>query len=433
MRTKNWYIALMNIGFIVCLISFSNAGQLEYSTFIGGSNFDLAYSIAVDSIGNTYITGRTGSSDFPTTPGAYDRTSNGYADVFVTKLNSTGSSLIYSTLFGGSDDDIAYAIAIDNGSNAYITGETMSPAFPTTPNAYDTTFNGSSPRPWDVFVTKLNVDGSSIIYSTFLGGSSGDEGKAIDVDSSGNAYITGYTESTDFPIMPNAYNTTQNGNINTFVSKLNATGSALIYSTFLGGDNGSAAFGITLDNAGNTYIAGATNSSKFPVTANAFDTTFNGDTQYNDIFVCKLNATGSALIYSTFLGGTSTDCAYGIALDSADNAYITGYTRSVNFPTTIGAFDTSYNSSYDTYVSVIDATGSALIYSTFIGGTSYDYGYSIAVDNDRNAYITGYIRSANFPITSNAFDTTFRGNIGANDIFVSKINPYGSKLLYSSA
>jgi len=297
---------------------------LIYSTFIGGSNSDWGYDITVDNNGNAYITGMTGSSNFPTTLGAYDVTFNGFVDIFVLKLNQTGQSLLYSTFIGGTLVDHSFSITIDDYCNAYVTGYTNSSNFPITPGAFNSTNDGS----YDVFVLKLNQTGTALIYSTYIGANVEDEdGKGITVDASGNAYVTGWTYSATFPTTTGAFDTTFNGTRDGFVLKLNQTGASLIYSTFIGGssdlDWGSS---IAVDIVGNIYVTGSTDSSDFPTTPDVYDRTFNGGN--NDVFVLKLNQTGSSLVYSTFIGGSGDDYGDGLAIDNDDNAYLTGGTDS---------------------------------------------------------------------------------------------------------
>ena len=389
---------------------------LVYSTFLGGSGTDFGTGIAVDAAGNAYVTGRSGSPDFPTTPGAFDTTFNGIEDAFVTKLDAAGSALVYSTFLGGSLVDQGLGIAIDAAGNAYVTGATLSADFPTTPGAFSTTFTGASYGVGDAFVTKLNAAGSALVYSTFLGGSGSDYGQGIAVDDSGNAYVTGATLSADFPTTPGAFDTTYHGTGDAFVTKLNAAGTALVYSTFLGGSGADGGSGIAVDAAGNAYVAGATFSADFPTTPAAFDTTYNGGV--GDAFVTKLNVAGTALVYSTFLGGSGEDDARGIALDAGGNAYVTGPTLSADFPTTPSAFDSTFNGATDVFVTKLNVAGSGLVYSTFLGGSGIDGGQAIAVDGSGDAYVTGFTTSADFPTTPGAFDTIFTG---AADAFVTKL------------
>ncbi|MFL0499071.1 DUF7948 domain-containing protein, partial [Priestia megaterium] len=313
---------------------------LTYSTYLGGTASEDGSGIAVDTGGNVYVAGSTQSADFPTTPGAFDTTLNGPTDAFITKLDPTGNTLIYSTYLGGTDFDQGSSIAVDTGGNAYVTGVTRSADFPTTPGAFDTTFNGTT----TAFVTKLDPTGSTLTYSTYLGGTSFDTGSGIAVDTGGNAYVTGSTQSADFPTTPGAFNPTFNGAADAFVTKLDSTGSTLIYSTYLGGTDFDQGFSIAVDAGGNAYVTGFTASTNFPTTLGAFDTTFNG---IFDVFVTKLDPTGSTLIYSTYLGGIFFDIGRGIAVDTGGNAYVTGSTQSADFPTTPGAFDTTFNGNID--------------------------------------------------------------------------------------
>jgi hypothetical protein len=336
-------------------------------------------------------------------------------------------TLAYSTYLGGRGLDAGFGITADASGNAYITGGTFSPNFPTTSGAFQTTYRG-----FPAFVSKLNAAGSGLVYSTYLGGSGdpfgdGEAGVNIAVDASGDAYVGGTTFSTDFPTTPGAFQTTVNGVSNAFVSKLNAVGSALLYSTYLGGVGREDIGGLAVDTAGNAYVAGTTDSFDFPTTPNAFQITLKGTT---DAFVTRLNAAGSALVYSTYLGGSGDDGGGRIAIDASGNAYVTGRTGSSNFPTTPGALQTSATPPVSNiFVTKLNAAGSALVYSTFVGGCC-GTGYGIAVDASGNAYVAGDTSSVNLPTTPGAFQTTFGG--GTYDAFVSKLNAVGSALLYST-
>jgi hypothetical protein len=268
--------------------------------------------------------------------------------VFVTKLNPSGSALLYATYLGGTEFEEGFAIAVDPIGNAYVTGLTASADFPTTPGAFDTTFNGSN---GNVFVTKINPTGSAMVYSTHL---DGEFGLGIAVDSAGNAYVTGDTFSPTFPTTAGAFDTTYNGGGDAFVTKLDPSGSTLVYSTYLGGSSFERGHGIAVDSAGSAYVTGFVTSLDFPTTPGAFDTTFNG---VHDAFVAKLDPSGSALVYSTYLGGSDQDIAWGIAIDSAGNAYVTGETRSPNFPTTPAAFDTELTGLQDAFVAKLGLEG----------------------------------------------------------------------------
>src|SRR5215204_3288946 len=389
---------------------------LDYSTFLGKGHIDAGLGIAVRD-GNAYVTGFTSTVNYPTTPGAYDRTYNSSTDAFVTKLNASGSALVYSTFLGGTNHDEGLGIAVDGTDRVYVTGVTRSVDYPTTSSALDTTKNGFS----DAFVTKLNASGSALAYSTFLGGTSDDAGRGIAVRE-GRAYVTGQTTSADYPTTPGAFDTTHNGNSDAFVTKLNASGSGLVYSTFLGGTSYEIGAGIAVQD-GMAYVTGQTESADFPTTTGAFDTTHNG---FSDAFVTKLNASGSELTYSTFLGGTSGDVGLGtsgeVGLGIAvreGRAYVAGHTTSADYPTTPGAFDTTFNGgNQDAFVTVLNTSGSALAYSTFLGGASGDFVGDIALDGSGRAYVTGQTTSADYPTTHAAFDPTFNGN---SDAFVTKL------------
>ena len=395
---------------------------VEYSTLLGGADFDTGNDVAVDAQGSAYIAGQTFSTAFPTSAGAHDRLHNGSGDVFVTKLDPAGSGIAYSTFLGGAEVDSGVGIAVDGQGSAYVTGVTTSAGFPTTASAFDKTYNGS----FDGFVTRLNPAGTALEYSTFLGSADADEGNAIAVDAQRNAYVTGDTRSAGFPTTANVFDSTYNGSLDAFVTKLNASGSGLAYSTFLGASEAEDGFGIAVDAQGSAYVAGSTESPSFPTTANAFDRGFNGDL---DVFATKLDAAGKTLGYSTLLGGADSDDGRAIAVDARGSAFVTGTTNSPAFPTTAGAFDTGHNGDDDAFVTQLDATGGGLAYSTFIGDSASDVANAIAVDGQGGAYITGVTDSPGFPTTAGAFDTSHNGG---DDAFVTKLAPGGAALAYST-
>jgi hypothetical protein len=404
---------------------------LLYSTFLGGGAVDAyegsPFGIAVDQSGSVYVTGLTHSIDFPTTPGAFDSTRNGDADVFVTKLNPEGSAMEYSTYIGGSQFDASKGIAIDAAGNAYVTGYTNSSDFPATQGAWDTQMSGGP----DAFVLKLDAFGA-LRYSTFLGGSSYDLAYGIVVDADGRASVTGYTfpgGPVSFPTRAGAVDTTHNGEADVFVTTLYADGSELLYSTFIGGSAVDVGQGLAIDGNGMLYVTGYTLSVNFPVTQGAWDTAYNGG---GDVFVVKLDPTRSdRLAYATYLGGSGNDEGAGIALDEAGSAYVTGNTSSTNFPTTQGAWDRGMSGGPDAFVTKLYPDGSELRYSTFLGGGSYDLAYGIAVDAAGRAYVTGYTFAAplNFPTRPGALDTTLNGEA---DAFVTTLYPDGSELWFST-
>ncbi|MCK9632425.1 MAG: SBBP repeat-containing protein, partial [Methanoregula sp.] len=408
---------------------------LTYSTYLGGGLDDFGYGITHDVEGNVYITGRTTSSDFPTTAGVYkttlDSTEEGVQDAFVSKLNPSGTALLYSTYLGGvSYMTTTAGIATDTSGNVYIAGYTISPDFPVTDGAYQTAISGNPDDCFpDVFVSKLNPAGSALLYSTYLGGSNDDEATGITIDSAGNVFVTGFVTSEDFPTTARAYQTTKTGSFDAFVSELNPAGggsSDLVYSTYLGGAGGyTYTTGITLDNAGDIYISGSTQSASFPTTSGAYQTT--KIASQTSAFVSKINPSGSDdddLVYSTYLGYGATNSANGIALDSNSLVYITGSTSS--FPVTSGAYQTSPGGGGDAFVSKLNLAGNGaddLVYSTYLGGSESENGKGIEVDNSGNVFITGYASSSDFPTTSDAYQPEWGGGSNA---FVSKINLAGS-------
>jgi hypothetical protein len=391
---------------------------LIYSTYLGGSDYDFGYAIAVDSTGNAYVTGKTYSSDFPT-KNPLQGTLGGGPHAFVAKLDPTGSALVYSTYLGGNGSELGSRIVADSAGNAYVTGTTYSTDFPTM-NPLQPTNGGAS----DAFVAKIDPTGSALAYSTYLGGNGDDSGSGITVDSAGNAYVDGYTGSTDFPTK-NPLQAANAGSYDAFVAKIDATGSALIYSTYLGGGTSDYASGIAVDSAGNAYVNGTTASGDFP-TKNPLQAATGGN---EDTFVAKINPTGSALVYSTYLGGSGNDIGEDIAIDSAGRAYVIGLTDSTDFPTKNPLQAANAGGSHDAFVAKINALGTALVYSTYLGGSADEYGTGIVVDSAGSAYVTGITASLDFP-TKNPFQAANAG--GDYDAFLAKLNATGTALDYST-
>ena len=391
----------------VYLTKYNKSGILVYSTYLGGGGDDYGNSIALDKDGNIYITGRTNSGNFPTTTDAYQTSNGGISDIFLAKFNSNGT-LVYSTYLGGSNNEYGYGIAVDGDGNSYITGYSASSNFPTTTGAYQNSFAGG----YDVILSKFNSSGT-LVYSTYLGGESYDEGNGIAVDNEGNIYITGYSQAGNFPITSNAFQTSRGGGTDAFLSKFNSTG-ALVYSTYLGGSINDIGTGVAVDGDGNCYLTGRTPSSNFPTTTDAYQKTLSNSL---DVYLSKFNSSG-ALVYSTYLGGSDADYGYGIAVDGDGNSYITGHTSSTNFPSTTGAYQTSFAGSEDAFIAKFNNVGS-LMYSTYLGGIGADEGLGIAVDNNENSYITGVTGSSDFPVTVGAYQST---SGGANDAFITKRN-----------
>jgi hypothetical protein len=314
---------------------------LGYSTFLGPVVGD---GIAVDSAGHAYLTG-SANGDYPTTPGAFQTSPGGTSDAFVTKLNSTGTALIYSTFLGGSGFDVGADIAIDSAGNAYVTGQAGA-GFPVTPGAFQTTFGIND----DAFVTKLNSTGTALVYSTYLGGSRIEIGTGIAINEAGNAYVTGFTDSLNFPTTPGAFQTDKAVDQDAFVTELSTAGNAVVYSTYLGGDRNDSGSDIALDQAGNATVAGLTASSDFPTTADAIQSDYAGN---SDGFVTRLNAAGTGLVFSSYLGGENGDNARAIGVDAAGSIYVAGDTGSFDFPITPGAFQTQLGGAIDIFVTKI--------------------------------------------------------------------------------
>jgi len=408
-------------GYDAFVTKFNAAGNaLVYSTYIGGSSGDQGRGIAVDAAGNAYVTGSTTSANFPTvSPFQAAYLGGGNTDAFVTKLSTAGNALIYSTYLGGSGrpgaGDLGYGIAVDAADNAYITGITNSTNFPTK-NPLQATLGGTGAS--NAFITKFSAAGGGV-YSTYLGGGGKDSGNGIAVDAGGNAYVTGFTSSTNFPTTANPLQPTSGGGDDAFVTKLNAAGSALVYSTYLGGNGGDSGNGIAVDAAGNAYVTGVTSSTNFP-TLNPVQSACAPCPRGTDAFVTKFNAAGNALVYSTYLGGAGSDVGIGIAVDAFRNTYVTGYT-SFNFPMANPLQPAFGGGLDDAFVTKLNAAGSAVMFSTYLGGGNEDQGYGIAVDAVGNAYVTGRTESINFP-RANPLQSVFGGGIfGYSDAFVAKI------------
>ena len=424
---------------------------LSYSTFIGGSSGEGGNGIAVDSAGNAYIIGTSLSADYPVTAGAFSSASPG---IIVTKLNPQGSALVYSTFVGGTAigfGDEGLAIAVDSAGQATITGNTISRDFPTTANAFDQTcgtdgmcnqdlfgVNG------DAFLTVFNAAGSNLVYSTFIGGTDLDFGRAVTIDRAGKTYVAGSTLSKDLPTRGAAQTRCGGGTFlpcaDGYVAKFDThlSGAAsLIYMTYLGGKGDDIAQAVAGDKSGNAYVTGQTISLNFPTTAGALDTTCGDDGRCDDInsvspgpdaFVTKINSSGSSLVYSTYLGANGWDIGAGIAVDNRGTAYVTGLTQSTDYPTTNGAFSKTLGGIEDAFVTLVNATGTGLTASTYLGGEGEDTGSGIAVDRSGNAYVVGTTDSPNFPTTP---DRVF-GFAGGEDAFVTKLESNLAILIHST-
>lgn len=411
---------------------------LSYSTYLSGTSADYATGIALDAGRNAYIVGHTSSTDFPV-KGAYQKSRAGYQDVFVTKLNSTGTGILYSTYLGARrGSSYGYAIAVDGAGNAYITGTTDSASFPVTAGAYQTTNTGVAS-----FVAKLNSSGNALAYSTYINTASS---SALAIDFSGNAYVAGKATS-GFSITPNAFQTNNRSTVspyqNGFVLKLNAAGSAAIYATYLGGSANDSVNGIAVDSSGNAFVTGTAKSADFPTT-NPYQAASMGQAE---AFASKLNDTGTQLFYSTYLGGSADDYGRAIAVDGAGNAYVVGTTFSNDFPvwnafqSSRGHSDTAYSSAF---VAKLGSSGNTMAYSSYLGGspcasgpsgtscwlTGGEEGLAVAVDQLGYAYLAGVSQSTGFPY----LDSLERAveNTGYRRPFVAKIKPDGTRRAYAA-
>ncbi len=372
--------------------------------------------------------------------GAYDRS----------KALIIDPSLVYSTFLGGGFTDYTGGITVDASGNTYAVGSTLSPGFPTTTGVLqphcgtDTYCNlGTVENPFDAFVTKMDPTGASEVYSTFLGGENDDQGMAIAVDGTGNAYVTGYTLSCQFPVTSGAYKTSfpncgAGGATANFVAKINPTASALVYSTFIGVNNTNQGHGIAVDSAGNAYITGYSSDSSYPTTSGAYQPSAPNPSDGKLVFT-ELNAAGNGLVYSTYLAGSSTGnfgTGNAIALDKSKNVYITGHTDATDFPVTNGAYQAVNAGGFDVVVAKFNPSlsgAASLVYSTYLGGGEFDRGNGIAVDGKGDAYIAGMTASGDFPTSAKAFQTTCPGGCsGFANGFVSALNPTASQLLYST-
>jgi uncharacterized repeat protein (TIGR01451 family) len=433
---------------------------LSFATYLGGSGNDYVCGIGLDSNGNILVSGNTSSINFPTVS-AYRSSSGGGLDAFISKFNSTGTTLLYSTYLGGNGNEIVESMAVDSSGNAYVAGTTDSPNFPTRNAAFsgNAGFN-------DAFIAKIGPFGTNLLYSSYLGGDGDDSANAIAADNNGTAFIAGDTYSIGtgtgpFPTFPNnAYQNHNGGSRDAFVARFNTTlssSASLVYSTFLGGDSYEKAYAIAIDPNTNAIVVGEVASyplfpeppsSDFPL-VNAYQSSFNrGNLDplagVNDAFVTKINAAGTALIFSTFLGGGDNDLATGIVLDNTGKIYVVGETSSTNFPVTVNAVQSAVAGSEggfpapDIFVTVFQSTGASLYYSTLIGGSGYESGFGIyhvgvAVDRFGLVYITGQTESIDdFPLSGGAEQIDPRG---PSDAFLVKINPAVTGppgLIYSS-
>lgn len=384
----------------------SPTGSLDYVTVLGGSSADWAFGIDVDAAGNAHLSGNTSSTDFPTTSGALDRTANGGADAFVSKLDATGSNLLYSTYLGGSGNDVGDELVVDGSGMIYVAGGTVSSDFPTTFGVPDSTFNGVR----DVFLTKIApLPGNPPVFSTYVGGSDYDEPEDITLNGA-YVYVTGGTFSFSFPTTAGAYDVSFNGERDAYVFKADTSTGAIVYSTFLGGTKEENSGSVVVDANGNAYIAGSTQSPDYPTTTGAYDRSMTGA---GDIFIAKLDATGANLLFSTYLGGNATEGNTKLAVDAANTVFVAGNSSSTDFPTTAVGYDTTFNGGSDVILARLAADGSTVLYGTYFGGSGNDTTHGFGMNAQGQLFLGGSA-AADFPATNGSFAG------GAFDAFVAK-------------
>ncbi len=385
--------------------------NLLSSTFIGGSGDDDPAALYIDDSGKVFISGRTTSDDFPVSTGAYGTVYNGSADAFVLSLDSSLSNLSASTLLGGTDSDSASSVITDSSGSVYIAGGSSSSDFPVTTGAYSTIHNGRE----DAFITVLDSTLSAVTASTFIGGAGNDHAYALKSDSTGTLYITGTTDSSDFPVTDSSYSAIYSGGGDIFVTAIDGALSDVTASTFLGGSSEEAVPAIDISDSGGVYVVGATDSSDFPVTATAYDTTYDNtntqpdETVGGDGFISKFDATLSTLSASTFLGGSDQDQVESIYIESGTGIFVSGVTFSSTFPVSANAYGSEYSGGGDGFVAKLTGTLSTLTASTFVGGADLDSFHSLTGDDDKNIYVTGFSSSSDFPVKAYAYDPAFNG------------------------
>ncbi len=391
---------------------------IKYSTLLGGTGGEAAFGLAVDSAGNSYVTGVTTSADFPVVSPAQGTYAGVIRDVFVTKINPSGSAILYSTYLGGAGDEQGVDIAVNPAGDAYVTGWTTSTNFPVAA-PFQNAYGGGQV---DAFLARLGPAGNSLVYSTYAGGSGDDVGSGVAVDGAGNIYGIGYTTSTNLQVV-NALQPTKGSGADAYVVKTNPAGDSIIYSTYLGGNGDDFGNGIAVDGAGNAYGIGDTRSSDLS-TVNGVQTSNAGGF---DAYLAKLSADGRTLLYGTYAGGSSDDFGSAVALDSSNNVYAAGFTNSGDIFTFHG-MQNSLRGGTDGYFAKLNVAGGGIIYASYYGGERLDVINDIAVDAAGNLYLTGWTDSTQLPLDSPVQPV----KAGERDVFLSKLNPEGNQYLYTT-
>jgi hypothetical protein len=397
---------------------------LLWSTYLPGNNNDYNEDLVLDSSGRPIVTGETYSTVFPISVGAYDVSQNGFFDAFVAKLNATGTTLAWGTYLGGSADDYGRCITRDSADDVYVSGETLSSDFPTTAGC-DTSLGG----PVDVYVAMLNSTGTALLWGTYLGGSGGESiaSNCLAYDAGGNTVVVASsTGSSDLVPLAGAYQSTNNGNGDLYVARFSNAG-VILASTYLGGSMNDAGWGLALDSSGNPVVTGCTDSSDFPTTAGVYDQTFNGSGGNFDGFVVKLNSAETALIWSTYLGGTGWDQPEAIAMDASDQPFIAGYTSSADFPAS--SYDRTLDGANDGFISQFSSNGVFLYKCTYLGGSGSEGIADVEIKPNGDIVVTGVTDSGDFPTTPGAYSQAQ----GSGDAFISEFDcNWGGFLLLSS-
>ena len=397
----------------------SDGTSLIFVNLFGGGGGDFPNDMVRTPSGELIFVGQAGAANFPVTPGVFDGVIE-KREAFVSKLNADGTTLLFSSFIGGSDNDSATAVALDSVGNILVGGQTLSADFPVTPGAFDTSLGMNE----EMFIAKLTPNADTLVFATYLGGTGFQSLRDMAVAGDNTIYLTGHTDAADFPSTTGSFDETQNGSADAFVTKLAADASALVYSTFLGTTSFDQGVSIAVDNLGQAIVAGTTWDG-FPTTAGAFDETHNGGI---DAFVSKLNAAGSALIFSSYLGGVGGEVVLDMIVGADGRIHICGDTGT-GFPTTTGAFQENFAGLNDAYVASFSADGTQLLYATYLGGSSVDRATRLAFDGDGNLVVAGETESTDFPTTAQAMQPILRGE---QDAFISLFGCSGTQLQYST-